>query len=68
MQQAVCGLLATWGMPVEDAHCTVESLKGADSVIVTNALMGAVPASDIDGQRLPDEDGLCHRINEALLG
>jgi para-aminobenzoate synthetase component 1 len=68
MEQAVCELLARWGMPVESAPLTVAALKGADGVIVTNALMGAVPASHIDGTPLPDDDGLCRRINEALLG
>jgi len=68
MEQAVCELLATWGRPVESAHLTVDALKGAESVIVTNALMGAVPATEIDGVALPDDSALCERINAALFG
>jgi para-aminobenzoate synthetase component 1 len=68
MEQAICELLAKWGKPVESAQVTVDALKGADSVIVTNALMGAVPATEIDGVTLPDDSGLCERINNALFG
>lgn len=46
----------------------MDELKGAESVIVTNALMGALPASEVDGAKLSDGDGLCGRINEALFG
>ena len=68
MEQAVCELLAKWGKPVESARLTVEALKGAESVIVTNTLMGAVPVTEIDGVALPDDGGLCARINDALFG
>jgi para-aminobenzoate synthetase component 1 len=68
MEQAVGELLAKWGKPVESARLTVEALKGAESVIVTNALMGAVPATEIDGVALPDDGGLCGKLNDALFG
>ena len=68
MHSASPDLLATWGKPVESKHLTVEALKGAESVIVTNALMGAVPVTEIDGVALPDDGDLCDKINAALLG
>jgi para-aminobenzoate synthetase component 1 len=68
MQQVVCELLAKWGQPVESARLTVEQLKGAENVIVTNALMGAVPATEIDGVALADDSAICDRINDALFG
>jgi para-aminobenzoate synthetase component 1 len=68
MEQAVCELLGKWGKTVESKHLTVEELKGAESVLVTNALMGAVPALEIDGVALPADSGLCDRINDALFG
>jgi para-aminobenzoate synthetase component 1 len=68
MEQSVGELLAKWGTPVESGRLTVEELKGAESVIVTNALMGAVPATEIDGVALGDDSGLCGRINDALFG
>jgi len=68
MEQAVGELLAKWGTPVESARLTVEELKGAESVIVTNALMGAVPATEIDGVVLAGDGGFCGRINAALFG
>jgi branched-subunit amino acid aminotransferase/4-amino-4-deoxychorismate lyase len=68
MQQAVGELLAKWGQPVEGARLTAEQLKSAENVIVTNALMGAVPATEIDGVALGDDGGLCERINAAVFG
>lgn len=68
MEQAVCELLAKWGKPVERARLTVEELKGAESVILTNALMGAVPVAEIDGTAISDDGGLCGKINTALFG
>jgi len=67
MEQAVCELLEKWGRPVERAQLTVEDLKGAETVILTNALMGALPVTDIEGIALSDKDGLCRRINEVLF-
>jgi branched-subunit amino acid aminotransferase/4-amino-4-deoxychorismate lyase len=46
----------------------VEELKGAESVILTNALMGAVPVAEIDGTAISDDGGLCGKINTALFG
>ncbi len=66
MEQAVCEVLAARGMPVEQRRVTVEELLRAESVIVTNALMGAVPVASVDGTRVADS-GLCEGINEVVL-
>jgi len=66
MEQAVCDLVGTWGMTVERRRLMVEDLMGADAVILTNALMGAVPVATIHGKAVAD-NGLWTRINEVLL-
>jgi para-aminobenzoate synthetase component I len=68
MEQAVCELLGTWDMPVEQRRITVEELRDAESIILTNALMGPVPVISIDGKALPADVALCARITEALFG
>ena len=67
MEQAVCEILTKWGKPVERARLTVDQLKGAESVILTNALMGAVPVTAIDGAAIPDSGDLCSKLNKALF-
>jgi len=68
MEQALLDLLASWGTPVETRALSVADLQAAECVLVTNALMGAVPATEIDGVALRTDEALCRRINEALLG
>lgn len=67
MEQAVLDLFASWGTPVETRALAVEDLRSAECLLVTNALMGAVPATEIDGVPLAVDAELCRRINEALL-
>jgi para-aminobenzoate synthetase component I len=68
LEQALGEQLSRWGMPVESRKISVEDLVGAECVLVTNALMGAVSAVEIDGRPLAMDDGICAKINEALLG
>jgi para-aminobenzoate synthetase component 1 len=67
MEQAVCELMASWGTLVERKRISLEELKASESVIVTNALMGAVSATEIDGVAISIDDKICAKINEALL-
>jgi para-aminobenzoate synthetase component 1 len=67
MEQVVCELLTKWGKLVERARLTVDRLKCAECVILTNALMGAVPVTAIDGVAIPDDGGLCDKLNKALF-
>ncbi|MCB9497794.1 MAG: aminodeoxychorismate synthase component I [Fibrobacteria bacterium] len=67
MEQSVLDSLAEWGHPVETRSLGVEDLKSAESVVVTNALMGVVPVSDIDGVPLSVDEGLCARLNQSVM-
>lgn len=58
MLQAACDLLARRGTPVEETRLSVDDLLRADAVFVTNALMGAVPVSEIDGAEIPVDSSL----------
>jgi para-aminobenzoate synthetase component 1 len=68
MEQAVCELLANWGVPIEQRRITVDDLKRAEHIIGTNAPMGAVPVVSIDGQAVAVDAGLCRRINDVMFG
>ncbi len=67
MEQAVGELLAAWGVAVERRRLTVDELKEADHIMVTNALMGATPVAAVDGKPLAVDSELCERINGVLL-
>ena len=58
MLQAVCDLLARRGTPVEETRLSVEELRCADAVFVTNALMGVVPVASIDGSEIAMDEQL----------
>ncbi len=44
-----------------------DDLPGFDAVILTNSLMGAVPAIGLDGAPMRSEPGLCSQINKVVL-
>jgi para-aminobenzoate synthetase component I len=67
MEQAVCELLETWERPVESRMLSVDDLMNAQHVFLTNSLMGAVPVSHIGERQMGSDDGLCRKINQALL-
>ncbi len=67
MQQAVCDLLTSWGVTVEETTLWPSSLLDADLVLVTNALMGAVPVLSLNGKNLPLRSELYNRINQQIL-
>jgi para-aminobenzoate synthetase component 1 len=67
MEHAVCEVLESWGMPVERRPITVAELKCADCVMVTNALIGAVPVMSIDDTPVQYDRALCQRINNVLF-
>jgi para-aminobenzoate synthetase component 1 len=68
MAHAVCELLSTWGTPVAERRLTVDELKSATNVIMTNALIGAVPVVAVDGAAVAADSDLCKRINDVLFG
>jgi para-aminobenzoate synthetase component I len=65
-EQAVVAHLAQSGTSVESKRLTVQELKASQAVFVTNALMGAVPVTDIDGVALAPDEGFCRRLDEVL--
>jgi para-aminobenzoate synthetase component I len=67
MQERVCTLLADWGYTLETVPLTSRQLQAADTVLLTNALMGAVPALSIDGAALAGPGELWRQINETVL-
>jgi para-aminobenzoate synthetase component 1 len=69
MEKAVTTWLANQGISVERRAVTLDELKKADQVFLTNALMGIVPVLRIDSSvvRGWDKD-LCSKINEILIG
>lgn len=68
MLGAVLAHLACDGVCVDERRLTVEDLKGAESVFLTNALMGMVPVTEIDGAPLPMDEAFCAKLNGALVG
>jgi para-aminobenzoate synthetase component 1 len=45
---------------------TTEQLAGYSNVLVTNALMGAVRVTTIDGKKIDHDQGVCGKINKIL--
>jgi para-aminobenzoate synthetase component 1 len=67
MEKAVCDLLAHRGISIEKRIITVDELKKADQVFLTNALMGIVPVLKIDSTALSNNSiEMCKDINCAL--
>jgi para-aminobenzoate synthetase component I len=67
MEQAVLALMTGWGLSVQRRPLTVDDLKSAQAVVVTNALLGTVPVMALDEQTLPVDDAFCRRLNDVLL-
>jgi len=67
MANVVSDLLAEWGYCLKVERIGPKGLFEMDQVILTNSLMGAVPAFSIDGKPLPSPDDLWRRINRTVL-
>ncbi|MBU1053503.1 MAG: aminodeoxychorismate synthase component I [Proteobacteria bacterium] len=67
MSKAVRKLLLEWGYEFEDKLIFSNELFSADGVILTNSLMGAVPAIGLDGININSSFDLCEKINKILL-
>lgn len=67
MQNAVCNLLLSRGVKVHSRPLTLEELKNADHIFLTNALMGIVPVIGIGAEnRYACDSQLCADINSAI--
>ncbi|KJS31158.1 MAG: hypothetical protein VR64_12585 [Desulfatitalea sp. BRH_c12] len=67
LAEAACRQLRAWGYRIIRQSLTVATLQGAEQVLATNALMGAVPVTHIAGSPRPAGDDLWRRINDALI-
>jgi para-aminobenzoate synthetase component I len=65
-EQAAIAQLARWGTSVESKRLSLDELQAAEAVFVTNALMGAVPVTDIEGVALTPDEEFCQRLNAVL--
>jgi para-aminobenzoate synthetase component I len=68
MAAEVRRLLQRWGFAVEERRLTVDDLRAADHVFLTNSLLGAVPVVTLNDSRLGYDSALCDEINEAVFG
>ncbi|MDP2861893.1 MAG: chorismate-binding protein, partial [Desulfobacterales bacterium] len=67
MEEAVCSLLSGREYSMEKRKIFPEEILSADGVILTNSLMGAVPAFRLDGKKLADSSEVCDMINRELF-
>jgi len=66
MEAAVCARLAARGFREERRPLFPTDLFSADAVWLTNSLLGAVPATRLDGARLPEAGRLWREIDAEL--
>ncbi|MFZ5571537.1 MAG: aminodeoxychorismate synthase component I [Thermodesulfobacteriota bacterium] len=67
MAEQVCGLLSKEGFSVQTRPVHPRELTTADMVLMTNALIGAVPILHLDGFALKPPSDLWRRINAQVL-
>jgi len=67
METLICKLLAGWGYRMEKQIVRLEDLFVANEIMITNSLMGAVPALSLDGKKLPRPSDLWQKINKEVL-
>jgi para-aminobenzoate synthetase component 1 len=67
MENRVCDLFLDWGYQVKNETVRWEDLFTSDSVLITNSLIGALPAIGVDGRRIRYSAELCRKINTIVL-
>lgn len=67
MERAVCALLEGMGTGVSVRKLSPGEVQGAQAVWITNALMGVVPVTEIDGNPIPSDPAFCERLNARLF-
>ncbi len=67
MRNAVCDCFRDWGYEIKDRPLLPEDLFSCDAVLLTNSLMGAVPALSLDERPLNRLDDLYEKINAEVL-
>ena len=66
MENTVCRMLSNWGYQLERKRVFPEDLFSFDEILMTNALMGAVPVLEIDGRRLKPPSALWEAVNKEV--
>ena len=67
MQDTVCRCFDALGFSTATHPIRPEDVLNADTVLLTNALMGAVPAMSLDGRPLNVDRSLAERLNPLCL-
>jgi len=67
MESVVNKLLLSWDYKVEKKIVLPQEIFDVDEVLITNSLMGAVPALSLDGKFLSKPSDLCQKINAEVL-
>ncbi len=67
MQAAVCHWLESQGFSLVEAAVGLDDVGQADTVLLTNALMGSVPAVSLDGQPLARKGSPAPALNRDLF-
>lgn len=67
MQNVICDLLCKWGYVIESRKFRIDDLFNNYQILLTNALMGAVPVLSIDGKATARRTGICEKINREAL-
>ncbi|MEX1300029.1 MAG: hypothetical protein AB1Z81_13590, partial [Desulfotignum sp.] len=62
---AICEL-EKQGYVAHHQPVSVRDLTSRANIILTNALMGAVPVTHVDGTRIVQEPGILEQVNQAL--
>lgn len=67
MAGALSRTLASWGYRVAERPVLMDELYSAELLIAANALMGAVPVTQIDGRSRPAGEDLWSRLNDSVI-
>ena len=67
MEEKAFGLLSLWGYNPEGKCMRLEDLFTADTVLITNSLIGAMPITDIDSKTIKNSQDICKKLNDVLL-
>jgi len=65
-QAAAIRALANQGYVTQHQPVSVRDLTSSANIILTNALMGAVPVTHVDGTRIVQEPGVWEQVRQAL--
>ncbi len=67
MQAAVCRRLISRGFAIKDRPIYTDAVLNADTVLLTNSLLGAVPALSLDDRPLRCDQSLAAALNSGLF-